>query len=191
MSRFFYSNDRRDATGAIPVYMVATPPAGPPWPNKQNNGGIPVNFVPVGTEAASGPIPVRIVAGTGPGPTWPSDQGQDAGAIPVFNSPAGMPVWDATGTPPLPPPVITSLSFTNPLPIADIDLIGICTADNGPIEWSLGANATPLNLVLGRLNGQLVITNGLIVTPGTYNVTIIATNSSAFDAEGIDIIYTP
>jgi hypothetical protein len=91
-----YPNDRTNPAGAIPVYMVATPPPGPPWPNKQNNGAIPVNFISVGTSAASGPIPVRIVANTGPGPEWPSDQGQDAGAIPVYNSPAGMPVWDAT-----------------------------------------------------------------------------------------------
>jgi hypothetical protein len=91
-----YPNDRTNPAGAIPVYMVVTPPPGPPWPNKQNNGAIPVNFVSVGTSAASGPIPVRIVANTGPGPEWPSDQGQDDGAIPVYNSPAGMPVWDAT-----------------------------------------------------------------------------------------------
>jgi hypothetical protein len=91
-----YPNDRRNPAGAIPVYMVATPPVGPPWPNKQNNGGIPVNFVPVGNAAANGPIPVRVVA-TGGAPDaegrWPNDQAIVSGAIPVYNSPAGMPVW--------------------------------------------------------------------------------------------------
>jgi hypothetical protein len=84
-----YPNSRTDLAGAIPVYIVSTPPIGPPFPNKQNNGGIPVLF---GTNDGFA-IPVRIVAGTGPGPTWPNDQGLDSGAIPVYNSPIGMPVW--------------------------------------------------------------------------------------------------
>jgi hypothetical protein len=91
-----YPNDRTNRAGAIPVYIVATPPVGPPWPNKQNNGAIPVSFGTAPTTPNSGAIPVRIVTNTGPGPEWPSDQGQDDGAIPVYNSPAGMPVWDAT-----------------------------------------------------------------------------------------------
>jgi hypothetical protein len=94
-----YPNDRRDPAGAIPVYMVAAPPPGPPWPNKQNNGAIPVSFGAAPITPNAGAIPVRIIA-TGSPPDaageWPSDQGQDAGAIPVYNSPAGMPVWDAT-----------------------------------------------------------------------------------------------
>jgi hypothetical protein len=102
-----YPNDRRNSVGAIPVYMVPTPSPGPPWPNKQNNGGMPVFFTSAPTAADSGAIPVRVVA-TGGAPDaegrWPNDQGQNAGAIPVYNSPVGMPVWDV-GIPPTSPPV--------------------------------------------------------------------------------------
>jgi hypothetical protein len=96
MATIKYPNDRTDRNGSIPVYMVATPAPGPPWPSKQNNGAIPVAFGAAPISPNAGAIPVRIVAGTGPGPEWPNDQGQDAGAIPVYNSPAGIPVWDAT-----------------------------------------------------------------------------------------------
>jgi hypothetical protein len=111
-----YSNDRRNAAGAIPVYIVPTPPIGPPWPNKQNNGGIPVSFGAAPIAADSGPIPVRVVA-TGSAPDaegrWPNDQGQNAGAIPVYNSPVGMPVWDV-GIAPINPPVNVVLPRITP-----------------------------------------------------------------------------
>jgi hypothetical protein len=190
MSRYFYPNDRRDPDGAIPVYIVPAPTPGPPWPSKQNNGAIPINMMPVGTLPNAGPIPVRVVAGTGPGPSWPSDQGQDAGAIPCYNSANGMPVWDATGAPPLPPPIITSLSFTNTVPfISDIEPLGNMTATNGPIEWSLGANATPYTFIISRISGQIVITDGLSVVPGTVQINVIATNSSGFDVQPIRLIF--
>jgi hypothetical protein len=101
-----YPNDRRSSAGAIPVYMVPTPPVGPPWPNKQNTGGIPVFFTGAPTAADSGAIPVRVVTGPNLPDTegrWPNDQNNPAGAIPVYNSPVGMPVWDAGATPVNPP----------------------------------------------------------------------------------------
>jgi hypothetical protein len=191
MSRYFYSNDRRDPTGAMPVYMVAAPAVGPPWPSNQLTGGIPVSFQAVGISPNSGPIPVRIVAGTGPGPRWPSNQGDNAGAVPVYNSPAGMPVWDATGAPPLPPPLITSFSFTNTVPFpTDIEPLGNMTGTNGPIEWSLGANSTPYNFLISRTSGQIVLTNALSVVPGSVQINVIATNSSGFDMQPITLIFT-
>jgi hypothetical protein len=107
-----YPNDRRNAAGAVPVYVVA-PPTNPPWPNAQNNpnGAIPVNFVAAPTTANAGAIPVRIVAGSGPGPKFPNDQGNDAGAIPVYDDADGMPVWAAAG---LPPPGSLPVNITLP-----------------------------------------------------------------------------
>jgi hypothetical protein len=96
MALYNYPNDRRNPAGAIPVYIVAVPPVGPPWPNKQNTGAIPVLFTTAPIVADSGAIPVRVIA-TGSPPDaegrWPSDQNQSAGAIPVYNSPIGIPVW--------------------------------------------------------------------------------------------------
>jgi hypothetical protein len=83
MARYNYPTARNDPGGAIPVYIVAAPSAGPPWPNKQINGAIPITIMGGPGSPHSGPIPVRIVAGPGPGPKWPSDQGQDAGAAPL------------------------------------------------------------------------------------------------------------
>jgi hypothetical protein len=192
VSHYRYSTDRNNPTGAMPVYLVAAPIPSDRYPNKQNNaqGAIPVNFVAVGN-ANSGAVPVRIVAGTGPGPEWPSNQGDDAGAIPVFNSPAGMPVWDATGAPPLPLPIITTLSFNNPIPPSDIEILGNCAADNGPVEWSIVENRTSLDLRLNRLSGQFVIANGLIIiSPSTYHITVAAANTTGFDAQDIELIFT-
>jgi hypothetical protein len=95
LSSFNYPNARNNPAGAVPVYIVTAPTPGPPWPSNQITGGIPVIFGTAPTTPNAGAIPVRVVAGTGPGPKWPSDQGQDAGAIPVFNSVAAnaMPVW--------------------------------------------------------------------------------------------------
>jgi len=88
-----FPNARNNPAGAIPVYIVPFPLPGPPWPNKQNNGAMAVNFVGAPTTPNAGAIPVRIVPGTGPGPKWPNDQSNPFGAIPVYNSPAGIPVW--------------------------------------------------------------------------------------------------
>jgi hypothetical protein len=198
MSRYYYSNDRRDPTGAMPVYLVAAPAPGPPWPSDQLTGGIPVIFGLVGITPNSGPIPVRIVSGTGPGPKWPSNQGDDGGAIPVYNSTAlnAMPVWDATGAPPLPPPIITASVFIHAyqdiIAVGGIEIMGSCVATNGPVTWSMGANATPLDLRINAISGQIVLTNGLdsAVTVGNYQFRVNAANSSAFDSETITIILT-
>jgi hypothetical protein len=110
-----YPNDRRNPAGAIPIYIVPTPTPGPPWPNKQDTGAIPINMVAAPTTAGSGAIPVYIA--TGPNlpdaqGRWPNDQAISEGAIPCYNSPIGMPVWDA-GAPPVGvpiniiPPIIT------------------------------------------------------------------------------------
>lgn len=100
MALYRYPNDRTDRAGAIPVYIVGTPPTTDRPPNEQNNpfGAIPVNIVAVGSSPNSGPIPIRIVAGPGQpvDGKWPSNQVDNRAAIPVFNSPIGMPVWDAT-----------------------------------------------------------------------------------------------
>jgi hypothetical protein len=99
MANYNYPNDRMNPAGAIPVYIVAQPTGGfnPSPPNAQNNaqGAIPVNIVAAPTVPYAGAIPVRVVAAPGIGPTWPSDQGQDAGAIPVWSStdPKAIPVW--------------------------------------------------------------------------------------------------
>jgi hypothetical protein len=93
-----YSNERDNAAGAIPVYIVATPIRNLNPPNEQDNvqGAIPIQMVAPSTSPTAGAIPVRVVGDTSSGP-WPSDQGQDAGAIPVYisASPKAMPVWDA------------------------------------------------------------------------------------------------
>lgn len=197
VAKYNYPNDRRNPAGAIPVYMVAAPAPGPPWPSKQNNGAIPVIFGAAPTKANAGAIPVRVVAGTGPGPKWPSDQGQNAGAIPVYNSvsPKAMPVWDASGPPPLPPPVINSTAFTNSfdnlIVSGGVDVVGTCTATNGPVQWSMGTNSSGLTLLLSAGSGQLVITNGLtVVRDQEYHANIIATNPSGFDVEEITMIWT-
>jgi hypothetical protein len=84
-------SNRNDPFWAVPVYVVA-----PPVKRRgsfQNNldAAIPVFFTVV-SEPNSGAIPVRVVVGTGPGPTWPNDR-SDAGAIPVYEDPIGVPVW--------------------------------------------------------------------------------------------------
>jgi hypothetical protein len=129
LSSFNYPNARNDPAGAIPVYIVSPPTPGPPWPNKQNTGAIPVNFVAQPTTPNVGAIPVRIVAGTGPGPKWPSDQGQDAGAIPVYDDAGGMPVWAASGTPPVGLPVNTTPPSI--IPVGPVNYGTLLTADPG------------------------------------------------------------
>jgi hypothetical protein len=146
-----YPNDRRNTAGAIPVYMVPTPPVGPPWPNKQNTGGIPISIVAAPISADSGAIPVRFVAG-GSAPDaegrWPSDQGLGAGAIPVYTSPAGMPVWDATGIPPPAIPVNTippSIGPIGPVSSGTGLYINTGTWTNNPMSfyfsWRRNGNA--------------------------------------------------
>lgn len=199
MVRYNYPNDRRNADGAIPVYIVAgpgIPDSSGRLPNIQNNanGAIPINMLAgPPTTPNSGAIPVRIVAGPGTpvNGKFPSDQGQDAGAIPVYNSTASnaMPVWQA-GPAPLPPPVVTPSIFTLPTPTANPSVIGTCTATNGPVTWSPGANASPLTVSIAAGSGQLVSMNGATVGPGTYQFNVIATNSSGFGAETITVNYT-
>jgi hypothetical protein len=187
-----YPNTRDNPDGAIPVYMVAAPTLGPPWPSKQNNGGIPVNFVAAPTTPNAGAIPVRVVTGTGPGPNWPSDQGQDAGAIPVYNStsPKAMPVWNASGPPPIPPPVITTAGFVNTLPSTDVVIVGTCQATNSPTGWTVNNNGTILNLQISVGSGQLILLNGTSITADAYDVIVGCYNVSGFDSKHIYVIYT-
>lgn len=95
-----YSNARNNPQGAVPVYIVAPPTPSTNPPNMQNNaqGAIPVNIIAQGSSPISGPIPVRVVAGPGTPDSkgrFPNDQGNNAGAIPVYQSisPKAMPVW--------------------------------------------------------------------------------------------------
>ena len=80
-----YPNDRTNPAGAIPVYYGAAPPAGK---------AIPIIVMPGAIGVAHGPIPVRVVAAP-VNPPYPNDQGNDASAIPVYDSvaPHAMPVW--------------------------------------------------------------------------------------------------
>jgi hypothetical protein len=187
-----YPNDRRNGDGAIPVYTVATPQPGPPWPNKQNTGAIPITIVAAPITANAGAIPVRFVVATGPGPNWPSDQGQDAGAIPVYNSVAAnaMPVWDASGPAPIPPPVITTAGFINTLPLTDVVIVGTCQATNSPTGWTVNNNGTILNLQISVGSGQLILLNGTSITADAYDVIVGCYNVSGFDSKHIYVIYT-
>jgi hypothetical protein len=103
-----YPNDRTNPAGAIPVYIVAGP----------GGKAIPVNFLDGPVSSNSGPIPVNVVAGPGT-PPFGSDQGNPNNAIPVYEDGNGMPVWAATGTPPLAiaenitPPLITPADIQN------------------------------------------------------------------------------
>jgi hypothetical protein len=176
-----YPTARDDPAGAIPVYIVAAP----------DGKAIPVNFLvgaPVGPDF--GPIPVRVVLGAGSGG---SDQGNDASAIPVYLSTAAdaMPVWDTAPYVPA-PPIITTLSFTNGQPSGDIDVVGMMQAINAPGApgtWAIVSNATMLALILQATNGQMVITNGLSIPAGDYEIEVSATNTDGTDLQTIHLIY--
>jgi hypothetical protein len=174
-----YPNDRTNAAGAMPVYVIPPPVPGPPWPNKQNTGGIPVNFTTAPTSPNVGAIPVRVVTGTGAGPSWPSDQGQDAGAIPVYNDPAGMPVWDASGVlPPLGLPVNTTPPDIVPIgPISSgtqlVSTTGIWT--NSPINFLYQWTRNGANIAGAIANSY---TTTVVDRNGNIGVTVIAQNAS-------------
>ncbi|HSY77768.1 MAG TPA: hypothetical protein VK890_12960, partial [Bacteroidia bacterium] len=173
-----YPNDRTNAAGAMPVYVVPPPVPGPPWPNKQNTGGIPVNFTTAPTSPNSGAIPVRVVTGTGSGPSWPSDQGQDAGAIPVYNDPAGMPVWDAGGVaPPLNIPVNTtppSLTPIGPVNSGDILTANSGTWINTPTNYLYQWTRNGVNIAGATANSY---TTTVIDRNGNIGITVIAQNA--------------
>jgi hypothetical protein len=176
-----YPNARNNPAGAIPVYVVA------------GAGGkaIPANFLVGATVGPDfGPFPVRVaLAGGGGG----SNQGVDANAIPVYLSTAAnaMPVWDTAPYVPA-PPIITTLSFTNGQPSGDIDVVGQMAATNAPSApgtWAIVSNATMLTLILQAITGQMVITNGMSISAGTYEIEVSATNTDGTDIQTIQIIY--
>jgi hypothetical protein len=176
-----WPNARNNPDGAIPVFLSSDPKA---IPIQVFSGPAGPNF---------GPIPVRIVAGAGT-PPFGNDQSNDNNAIPVYESTAAnaMPVWEAVAAAPT-PPIITTLSFTNGMPSGDIDVIGQMRATNAssaPGTWAIIENTTPLTLLLQATNGQFVITNGLSIVAGTYEVVISATNADGTDTQTIEIIYT-
>jgi hypothetical protein len=182
-----YPNDRRNAAGAIPVYMVPTPPVGPPWPNKQNTGGIPVFFTVAPIAADSGPIPVRVVAG-GSAPDaegrWPNNQGLGAGAIPVYNSPNGMPVWDATGTPPpaIPVNVIPpSIGPLGPVSAGTGLYINTGTWTNNPMSFHFSWRRNGSAIIGASMNLYLTVAEDI----GTIIDAVVLSLNSAGNSVGV------
>jgi hypothetical protein len=190
----FFPTDRRDPLGAIPAYLVAAPTIRAGSNQNNPNAAIPINMAAgAGPSATVGPIPIRMVAAVGP-PPWPMFQDEDEGAIPVYNSTAAnaIPVWNATGTPPVIPPDVDDLTFTNQLPLQnDIEILGVCTASNNPTSWTIVSNTTPYQLTISPGNGTLVISNGLSVNPGTNSITVAAENDGGIGLGTITLTFLP
>jgi hypothetical protein len=167
MNAIAYPNDRSNPNAAIPVYIVAGP----------IGKAIPVNFLvgaPVGPDF--GPFPVRVALAGGGGGT---DQGVDANAIPVYLSTSAnaMPVWDIAPAAPVLPPEVDEVTFTLELPVqSGVDVVGSCTATNGPVTWYLASDETGLcRMTTG--SGQIVIVDPTAsAVPGTYALLVEATN---------------
>jgi hypothetical protein len=162
-----YPNDRTNPAGAIPVYFSSGPKA------------IPIKTFSSSAGRNFGPIPVRVVAGPGSPPIG-SDQGDDNNVIPVFESTASnaMPVWDAAPVAPIQPPVVSQSEFSYTLPvIGGVDSLGNCIATNLPVIWNLIDDQTGLCRISSG-SGQLVIIDpNDVAAPGTYLLTVQATNS--------------
>jgi hypothetical protein len=166
-----FPNDRRNAAGAIPVYIVPPPLVGPPWPNKQNNGAIPVNFVGPPIIPNGGAIPVYISPGAGPGPKWPNNQNNPLGAMPVYNSPGGMPVWDVGASPPPPIPVNVTLPSIAPVGVQPSG--AILTANSG--VWT---NSPTNHLYQWTRNGvDITSILGVSATLNIYTTTVLDRNT--------------
>ena len=139
MNAIMYPNDRTNAAGAIPVYVVAGP----------GGGAIPVNFMAGAGSPASGPVPVYVTGGPGTPPIG-SDQGNPNNAIPVYISGAGdaMPVWDVA---PAPPPIPVNTTPPSITPTGTVTSGTLLTANPGiwtntPIgfDYQWTRNGTPI-----------------------------------------------
>lgn len=183
MAQYNYPNAKNNPNAAIPVYIVAPPVLAPGVfpPNKQNNplGAIPVNFVPQPTSpnALDAAIPVLIVAGPGVPDSngrWPSNQRNINGAIPVYNSLTGMPVWSAV--PGLAPPIVINADFYTNTSLGVGQDIGTVTAYNSPTSWSILSGNPNGNMFVINYAGRLILFNGPIAV-GLHTLTVQATNA--------------
>jgi hypothetical protein len=127
------------------------------------------------TEATAAPAPTVTV--TAPGPT-----------VTVTQTPAPAPTVTVTATP-TPTPGLTLNTTSLPSGDAGASYLATLSASGGtqPYTWQVTHGSLPSGL---RLNGGTGVLSGRPWTPGTYHVTITATDSTVPARESLSEQYT-